>query len=85
MEQAGLAETIAESISTLPEDLQGLFWSNVGLIGGNTCIPGFEQRLYEELRPLALADCELGIYKDEKYTRPVDLFSNSADSNLARC
>jgi actin-related protein 6 len=43
--QAGLPETIAHSISTLPEDLQGLFWANIGLIGGNSTFAGFEQRL----------------------------------------
>ncbi|KAI0657259.1 actin-like protein Arp6 [Cubamyces menziesii] len=37
--------TVAASISLLPEDLQGMFWANIGLIGGNTALPGFRQRL----------------------------------------
>lgn len=45
LEQAGLPETIAHCISLLSEDLQGMFWSNIGLIGGNTKFPGFRQRL----------------------------------------
>lgn len=31
LDQCGLSQTIANSISTLPEDLQGLFWGNIGL------------------------------------------------------
>lgn len=45
LEQAGLAATIAHSISLLPEDLQGMFWSNIGLIGGSTKFPNFRIRL----------------------------------------
>ncbi|KZS97377.1 actin-like protein Arp6 [Sistotremastrum niveocremeum HHB9708] len=65
MDQAGLAETIAASISTLPIDLQGMFWANIGLIGGNTRIPSFEERLLSDLRPLAPVDAEISLYKDE--------------------
>jgi actin-related protein len=45
LEQSGLAEIIAAVIACLPEDLQGMFWANIGLIGGNTKMPGFRQRL----------------------------------------
>lgn len=44
-DQAGIAGTIAHSISLLPSDLQGMFWSNIGLIGGNSKITGFRDRL----------------------------------------
>lgn len=43
--QSGLAATIAASIALLPEDLRGMFWENIGLIGGNTLFPGLRQRL----------------------------------------
>ena len=43
--QAGLAHTIANAISATPEDIQGLFWANIGLIGGNSKFPGFKERL----------------------------------------
>ena len=36
---------IVFSISKLPSDLQGMFWSNIGLIGGNTKFKGFRERL----------------------------------------
>ena len=46
LDQSGLAGTVAASISALPEDLKGMFWANIGLIGGSTKFPGFQQRLY---------------------------------------
>lgn len=45
LDQAGLASTIAYSISILPSDLQGMFWANIGLIGGNAKLPGLHERL----------------------------------------
>lgn len=45
LEQSGLAAMISISISLLPEDLQAMFWANIGLIGGNTKLPGFRERL----------------------------------------
>ncbi|TCD68340.1 Actin- protein 6 [Steccherinum ochraceum] len=63
MEQSGLAATIAHSISLLPEDLQGMFWAHIGLIGGNTKFPGFRERLTTELRSLAPDNYAVEIYQ----------------------
>ncbi|KZV90002.1 actin-like protein ARP6 [Exidia glandulosa HHB12029] len=63
MEQTGLAETIAHSIASLPPDLQGMFWANIGLLGGSTAFRGFKQRLMTELRALAPAEHEVCLYK----------------------
>lgn len=60
--QSGISATVADSIALLPPDLHGLFWANIGLIGGNTKFPGFPQRLLDELRSLAPVDCEVTIY-----------------------
>ncbi|KAI0372330.1 actin-like protein Arp6 [Pilatotrama ljubarskyi] len=65
LEQAGISTTVAACISLLPEDLQGMFWANIGLIGGNTALPGFRQRLTSELRSLAPIDCEVAVYSSE--------------------
>ncbi|OCH91599.1 actin-like protein Arp6 [Obba rivulosa] len=62
LEQSGLAATIATSISQLPEEVQGMFWANIGLIGGNTKFAGFHERLMSELRTLAPGDCEVVLY-----------------------
>ncbi|GAW02679.1 actin-related protein Arp6 [Lentinula edodes] len=59
----GLASTIAESIACLPEDLQPMFWENIGLIGGNIKFPGFRERLLSELRPLAPMYCEVRVHE----------------------
>ncbi|KAF8886226.1 actin-related protein Arp6 [Gymnopilus junonius] len=61
IDQAGLPFTIAHCISLLPSDLQGMFWANIGLIGGNTKFIGFRDRLLSELRTLAPVDCEVVI------------------------
>jgi len=45
LQQMGLASTVAYVISLLPEDLHEMFWANIGLIGGNTNLPGFRARL----------------------------------------
>lgn len=42
-----------------------MFWANIGLVGGNTCFPGFYERLSAELRSLAPADCEVTIYTSD--------------------
>ncbi|KAH9168756.1 actin-domain-containing protein [Lactarius sanguifluus] len=88
LRQAGLGEAIVQSISLLPEDLQGMFWANIGLIGGSTKFPGFSARLMSELRPCAPADCEIKIYESkdavtEAYHSAMALAKTSAFSNIA--
>ncbi|KAJ6476898.1 actin-related protein Arp6 [Mycena sanguinolenta] len=63
LEQSGLPQTIATSISLLPNDLQGMFWANIGLIGGNTKIPGFRRRLLSELESLAPVGWEVILHQ----------------------
>ncbi|KAF9065180.1 actin family [Rhodocollybia butyracea] len=65
LNQSGLASTIAISISCLPEDLQPMFWENIGLIGGNTKFPGFQERLLSELQSLAPMNSEVVLYKSD--------------------
>ena len=43
--QVGLAHTVAHSIESLPEELRGVAWANVGLVGGNCLFDGFQERL----------------------------------------
>ncbi|KAF7353975.1 Actin-like protein ARP6 [Mycena venus] len=63
LDQSGLPAVIAASISLLPDDLQGMFWANIGLIGGNTKIPGFRRRLLSELRSLAPVEYEVVLHQ----------------------
>ncbi|KAI0057804.1 actin-related protein Arp6 [Artomyces pyxidatus] len=85
--QSGIGETIAQSIALLPDDIQGMFWANIGLIGGNTKFHGFSARLLSELRPLAPVDCEIVIYESkdailEAYRSAVHLAKQAAFSSL---
>jgi actin-related protein 6 len=43
--QVGLPRAIAHSIESLPIDMRGVAWANIGLVGGNCLFDGFEQRL----------------------------------------
>ncbi|EJC98960.1 actin-like protein ARP6 [Fomitiporia mediterranea MF3/22] len=65
LDQAGLSSTIADSISSLPGDVQGLFWANIGVVGGNAVFAGFRQRLYviSELRSLAPVEYEVRVFE----------------------
>ncbi|KAF7309255.1 hypothetical protein MIND_00295800 [Mycena indigotica] len=83
MDQVGLPETIAASIALLPDDLRGLFWANIGLVGGSTKFPGLCERLSRELRSFAPFEAEIAIYQPEDaileaYTAAVSLASSRA-------
>ncbi|KAG8214390.1 actin-domain-containing protein [Butyriboletus roseoflavus] len=66
LEQTGLPGTIAASIALLQEDLQGMFWANIGVIGGNTKFAGFHERLMTELRSLAPVEFEINIFESDE-------------------
>jgi len=63
LSQTGISGTIADSIASLPEDIQGLFWANIVLIGGNVKYAGFRNRLFSELRSLSPVDYEVNVYE----------------------
>ncbi|KAF8332777.1 actin-domain-containing protein [Cantharellus anzutake] len=65
LHQSGLPETIAKCIYSLnvPDDIRGLFWANIGLVGGNFCMEGIVPRLKTELRALAPPEAHVGIYE----------------------
>ncbi|GAA5879632.1 hypothetical protein JCM1840_000593 [Sporobolomyces johnsonii] len=61
LNQAGLAETIAVSIASLPTELQGMFWSNIVCVGGSVGFEGFGARLEQEVRALAPVECPVRV------------------------
>ncbi|KAK0487808.1 actin-like protein ARP6 [Armillaria novae-zelandiae] len=63
LNQLGLAGTVAASIALLPQDLQPMFWANITLIGGNTNLPGFRDRLLADLRPLAPVEWDISVHQ----------------------
>ena len=59
LQQGGLAQTIVEAVEATHPDLHPLLYSNVVCTGGCATCPGFQQRLYSELRALVPDDYEV--------------------------
>jgi len=66
MPEAGLAEVIVQSLSTLPAGLWPAMLANVIVVGGNAKLAGFVERLERELRALTPADCMLRVRSPEE-------------------
>jgi actin-related protein 6 len=64
--QAGIVETILQSISATCADMRPALFSNILLIGGNAAFPGFKERLETELRMIAPWNTEVTIYTPEE-------------------
>lgn len=52
LDQAGLAETVANCLNRVPVELQSLFAANIVLVGGSAKFPGLAAHLERELIPL---------------------------------
>jgi actin-related protein 6 len=63
IQEAGLPGAIMESLSGLPEALKVGLLANVVVVGGNSLIPGFIDRLLMELRALVPAEYSLNIVR----------------------
>lgn len=66
LNQAGIAEAIAAAVKKAPQAQQELLFSNVLATGGCANMPGFEQRLASELRPLVPDAFQLGVRRPPK-------------------
>ncbi|KZT09178.1 actin-related protein Arp6 [Laetiporus sulphureus 93-53] len=62
LEQSGIASSVAHCIAHLPEDVRGMLWAHIGIVGGNAKFSGLRERLQAELRSLAPVDCDVNIY-----------------------
>lgn len=45
IQQAGIPEAITQSINACDAELHGLLYANIILVGGNTNIPGYRERM----------------------------------------
>ncbi|ORY30390.1 actin family [Naematelia encephala] len=63
LRQSGLHETIAEVISNMPEEVQGMYWANIGIFGGLGNVEGLGERLERDLRTLCPIKYEIGIFE----------------------
>jgi len=65
IQETGLPGTVMESLSGLPEALRVGLLANVVVVGGNSLIKGFIQRLEDELRAIVPAQYLLNISRAE--------------------
>ncbi|KAL8810583.1 MAG: hypothetical protein Q9200_002453 [Gallowayella weberi] len=63
MKEAGLPETVLQSLSGLPPGLWPAMLANILVVGGNCQMDGFMERLETEIRQLAPAECTVRIAK----------------------
>ena len=59
MQQAGLAEAVVEAANAVHPDLRPLLFSNVVCTGGTSTCPGFQDRLFKDLRQLVPTEYEV--------------------------
>ena len=65
MGQAGLAETVVQSLQILPAALWPAMLGNVVVVGGNTKMGGFVERLESDLRSIAPSECAVAVRRPE--------------------
>ncbi|KAF2799969.1 Actin/actin-like protein [Melanomma pulvis-pyrius CBS 109.77] len=65
IQEAGIPGAIMESLSVLPEAMKAAMLTNIVVVGGNSLIPGFIERLESELRPLVPTEYLLNVSKAE--------------------
>jgi len=61
IDQAGIAESIYNSVEELPEHIRPSLYNNILLTGGNCLFPNFKERLENELRSMIKDDYPLRI------------------------
>ncbi|KAI9673465.1 MAG: Actin- protein 6 [Caeruleum heppii] len=61
MKEAGLAETMMQSLYAIPGALWPSMLANVIAVGGNVLIPGFVERLEADIRQLTPAECPVRV------------------------
>ena len=80
LRQPGLAQLIMQSVSELPVGLWPGLLANILVVGGNSLMPGFLERLQDEVVLLAPDDCMVRV------ARPADPITNTwhGGAGLAR-
>ena len=69
IQQMGIPEAIINSVQATPKKMWSHLYQNIVLTGGNTCLPGFKDRLYADVRKLVPDTMEVGITKADN---PID-------------
>lgn len=66
LKQAGIPELVMQSLSVLPPALQAAMLCNIVVVGGNTMIAGFTERVEMELRHIAPTECVVKVRKPDE-------------------
>ena len=61
IEQMGIPEAVAHSISLTPKQMHPHLYNNIIITGGNALFPGFEERLLSEVRKIAPDDYQVSV------------------------
>ncbi|CAG9794352.1 unnamed protein product [Diatraea saccharalis] len=64
--QMGIPEAIMHSINSCPEENMESLLENIVLYGGNAMFPGFRDRVFNEVRSLALDHFDVNVYLPDK-------------------
>lgn len=70
LDQAGVAEAAVESVLSDPfisDEQRQLLFDSIVLVGGNTCIPHYQQRIYQEIRKLTPSEFDVTIHAPQEY------------------
>ncbi|KAL4915185.1 actin family [Aspergillus aurantiobrunneus] len=81
MKSAGIPDIILQSLSVLPTGLHPAFLANVLVVGGNSLIPGFMERLETELRQIASAGCVVRVRRPKDPIRSAWLGASRLATN----
>ena len=71
LQQSGIAETVMQSLESLPQPMWQGFLGNIVLVGGCSLLPGFVERVESGIRMLAPAEIEVRVTRPDdpiKYT-----------------
>ncbi|RCH96054.1 Actin- protein 6 [Rhizopus azygosporus] len=61
LDQAGIPEAIVQSVNACDSVIHGLLYANIILVGGNANIPGYMERIQQDLRQLVPVEYDIRI------------------------
>ncbi|XP_064629409.1 actin-related protein 6-like [Lineus longissimus] len=64
--EMGVSEAIVHSINSTPSDMHPHLYKNIVLTGGCCNLPGFRERVYNDLRSMACDDFDVNVRLSEK-------------------
>ncbi|RDD41168.1 Actin-related protein 6 [Trichoplax sp. H2] len=63
--QIGISEAIVNALDATPREIQPLLYKNIILTGGNAKLPGFKERIFNDVRSITNADFDVQIFSPE--------------------